>query len=69
MVVTDDGMLTVLRAVQPSKALSGILVVPSGMIACPFSSGVTIQRRRVGNAEGSGVGSGVRHDVLLATSE
>ena len=43
MVVTDDGMLTVLRAVQPLKALPGILVVPSGMIACPFASGVTIQ--------------------------
>jgi hypothetical protein len=43
MLVTDVGMLTVLRAVQPEKALSGILVVPSGMIACPFASGVTIQ--------------------------
>jgi hypothetical protein len=59
-------------------------VVPSGMIACPFASGVTIQRGRVGNAEGTGVGrtegtgvgwvgagvgDTVRHDVLLATSE
>ena len=31
MEVTDDGMLTVLRAVQPSKALSGILVMPAGI--------------------------------------
>ena len=56
MVVTDDGMLIVLSAVQPSKALSGILVVPSEMIACPFASGVTIQRGSVGNAVGTGVG-------------
>ena len=66
MLVTDVGMLTVLRAVQPEKALSGILVVPSGMIACPFASGITIQR---GGRVGKDVGSGVRHDVLLATSE
>ena len=63
MLVTDDGMLTVLRAVQPSKALSGILVVPSGMIASPFASGVTIQSRR---KEGTGVGDKVKHGVLPA---
>jgi hypothetical protein len=43
MLVTDDGMLTVARDVQPWKAACPMLVTDDGMLTWPSLSGGNIQ--------------------------
>jgi len=43
MEVTEEGMLTEFRAVQPSKAPFPMEVTEEGMVTCPLASGLIMQ--------------------------
>ena len=43
MLVTEPGIVTLTRLLQPRKASLGMLVVPSGMTTAPLPSGWIMQ--------------------------